>query len=161
MNMNTLVTCPDLIRGGANPWQGTLVDLINYNPDRLGDVIADLESRGLIEVLPEGADEWRWSMDIVYSLTLDDVRRLADDPNATVGLQLDDRVIFRSGGSGLPEPGVVAEVVGPTEVSTHGGEFVVLLDDDQGVIQTDQTELTYDGKCAVCADVAESKGEEA
>lgn len=89
MHADTIIFCPDHIRGSANPWRGTLEELAASNPDRVGNLIAELESRGALEPLPEDADEERWIADIAHLLTLDDVRTLADDPNTVINPMTD------------------------------------------------------------------------
>lgn len=63
------------------------------------------------------------------------------DPNR---FALGQRVVFRENESGPAEPGVIAEVVGPTDSHPRGGEYVILLDDDQGVVQAWHVEMAIE-----------------
>jgi len=81
----TFVQLPDLIRGGRNPWTGTIAELIQHHRDsdmtaminraREAGLYREDEESGednLYEVLPE-----------LLATDLDALREFADDPNAS------------------------------------------------------------------------------
>ena len=80
----TFVQLPDLIRGGRNPWKGTIRELIHHHRDSdMANMIDRAKATGLYredeetgegnlyEVLPE-----------LLATDLDALREFTDDPNA-------------------------------------------------------------------------------
>lgn len=121
MNTATTINCPDTVRGGSNPWIGTLEELVDAAPDKFGTLLTKLEDRGTIARLAEDADDERTLSDVVDFLTLEDVRDLADDPNATVITAspthaetvalFKDAVFYRQGGADVVKENEFTRVI--------------------------------------------------
>lgn len=83
MNINDTVYSPNLVSDGLAPWEGTLGELIGWDVDRWENVVSEMVDRGAI-TQDEADQEDFYLADYADRMTLDDVRHLADDPNATV-----------------------------------------------------------------------------
>lgn len=91
----TIVKLPDLIRGGRNPWTGTVADLIRRELDRREETLLTYASeQGLIDA-DKIADEdaavyepeyakFEAMLPGLLATDLEALRRFTDDPNATV-----------------------------------------------------------------------------
>lgn len=84
LTLETQIHCPDLIRGGRTPWTGTVGEMLAAHEKRIGSIIADMEADGRLARLADDADDERDDGMIAAAMTLVDVRRLVDDPNAEV-----------------------------------------------------------------------------
>ena len=83
ITFETRAHCPDQIRGGRNPWTGTVQELIGFSePAIQGEVVHEMLTRGTItQGQYDAADGYIG--DLIEFLTIEDLRSLADDPNLT------------------------------------------------------------------------------
>ena len=83
LTLNTWVVSPKLIANGRGAWEGTLADLIDSEVDSWCSLAQEMIETGRI-----AAEDWYNEdfnlADYVDRFILDDVRILADDPNAMV-----------------------------------------------------------------------------
>lgn len=77
----TIVHLPDLIRGGRDPWRGTIAELIHYDGD-CRDMTAMIDRAKAAGLYREDEDNLYEVLSELLSTNLDALREFADDPNA-------------------------------------------------------------------------------
>lgn len=85
MELTTTIHLPGLVSPTRKRWTGTLADALKDATDgRAGALIERLTERGVFVEPDEDADDERDLTDVAEHLTIEDVRYLADDPNARI-----------------------------------------------------------------------------
>lgn len=91
LTLNTWIVSPKLIANGRGAWEGTLADLISSEVDAWEGVALTMIEEGRL-TREEWEDDDFDLADYVERMTVEDVRGLADDPNARIGGSLHKRM---------------------------------------------------------------------
>lgn len=82
-NLNDKINSPQLVRNGAGAWTGTLAEAISWETDRWETVANHMIPAGRLDQSELDADDFDLA-NHVDAMTIEDIRNLLDDPDATV-----------------------------------------------------------------------------